>query len=589
MRYLFIAFLFISSFISGQGIEPTSLQPTQYQGGILKGVTPFVDEFTGDTMYIYQHVDSLVFIKDSIFVRNDSIFLRDGTGFAIVTDSIYLVEGISKDTIKLRDGKGYALISKGGVTNVTATTPVFSSGGTTPNITIQNASTSTTGALTSTDWNTFNNKMYDFGYVTQSGTGAGVISYLTNHQYINFINGSNITISRASGTNNVTISAASSGGTVTSVSSSAGDGISTSVTNSTTTPNISITNTKPFDLIYTQANSGSYGGLYNGNVLNLTGSGGTTVSRSGNTFTISSTTASSNLSFDTESGGYTYLNNTGGSSVYFQEGTGINLVRSASNVLTVNSTVTNTDNQTLSFSSPNLSISGGNSVALPVLPAGSSSNTLRHNGSAWVASSLLANGGTRIDINSWPGTINLGSRLLVNGYIQYNPTGFQATTLAGRDTDGGLTGVTVGSGLSLSSGTVNATDASTTNELQYFSHSPAGSGYTATLTPGATGGSSDRTLWTTDGDKMRISHNGSGIVTLSTIDAFGQMSGGGGCASVSTSWGTTLTGSNLSSGMTASGSTITIPATGTYEINYGGYFIIDTYISCKCKFTSFFL
>jgi hypothetical protein len=112
MRYLFIVFLFISSFLSGQGIEPTSLQPTPYKSGVLKGVIPYVDEFTGETLYIYQHVDSLVFIKDSIYVRNDSIFLRDGTGFAIVTDSIYVVTGVSKDTIKLRDGRGYALIDK---------------------------------------------------------------------------------------------------------------------------------------------------------------------------------------------------------------------------------------------------------------------------------------------------------------------------------------------------------------------------------------------------------------------------------------------------------------------------------------------
>ncbi len=112
MKYLFIAFLFISSFISGQGIEPTSFQPTQYQGGILRGVIPYVDEFTGETLYIYQHVDSLVFIKDSIYVRNDSIFLRDGTGFAIVTDSIYVVTGATKDTIRLRDGSGFALVDK---------------------------------------------------------------------------------------------------------------------------------------------------------------------------------------------------------------------------------------------------------------------------------------------------------------------------------------------------------------------------------------------------------------------------------------------------------------------------------------------
>ena len=46
-----------------------------------------------------------------------------------------------------------------GVTNVTASSPLFSSGGATPNLTIQNASTSQTGALTNTDWNTFNGKV----------------------------------------------------------------------------------------------------------------------------------------------------------------------------------------------------------------------------------------------------------------------------------------------------------------------------------------------------------------------------------------------------------------------------------------------
>ena len=69
-----------------------------------------------------------------------------------------------------------------------------------------------------------------------------------------------------------------------------------------------------------------------------------------------------------------------------------------------------------------------------------------------------------MDINSWPGTVNLGSKLLVNGHIQYTNTGFAATTLTGRDGDGGLTSVGVGSGLSLASGTLSATDASISNE-----------------------------------------------------------------------------------------------------------------------------
>jgi hypothetical protein len=47
---------------------------------------------------------------------------------------------------------------QGTVTVVTATAPVVSSGGTAPDISMPAASTSVNGYLTSTDWNTFNNK-----------------------------------------------------------------------------------------------------------------------------------------------------------------------------------------------------------------------------------------------------------------------------------------------------------------------------------------------------------------------------------------------------------------------------------------------
>lgn len=46
----------------------------------------------------------------------------------------------------------------GTVTSVTASAPLSSSGGTTPNITISQSTTSTDGYLSSVDWNTFNNK-----------------------------------------------------------------------------------------------------------------------------------------------------------------------------------------------------------------------------------------------------------------------------------------------------------------------------------------------------------------------------------------------------------------------------------------------
>jgi hypothetical protein len=65
----------------------------------------------------------------------------------------------------------------GGVTSVSATTPIQSSGGTAPDISILQADTITDGYLSSTDWNTFNGKGNGTitaltGDVTASGTGS---------------------------------------------------------------------------------------------------------------------------------------------------------------------------------------------------------------------------------------------------------------------------------------------------------------------------------------------------------------------------------------------------------------------------------
>lgn len=215
-------------------------------------------------------------------------------------------------------------------------------------------------------------------------------------------------------------------GTVTSVSTTAGTGISTTVTNPTTTPNISITNTLPFNYLELQAGSGTAVNITNTQRLNLTGSGATTVTRSTagstHTFTISST---------------------------------------------------NTDNQTLSFSSPTLSISGGNSVNLPQLPTGSSSQTLAYLGGAWTASSFLktnssttATGNSkRVDVNNdgggetFTGTVNTATKLLVNGRVQMNSTMTAPTgnaTLMGRNESSEIGVITVGDGLKMTGSVLSA-------------------------------------------------------------------------------------------------------------------------------------
>ncbi len=79
MRYLFIAFLFVSLFGHSQGIEPSSFQGNPNKSGFLKSVTLNVDDF-GDTTYLYVHVDSLS-VLDSIYLQGDSlILLKNGSG-----------------------------------------------------------------------------------------------------------------------------------------------------------------------------------------------------------------------------------------------------------------------------------------------------------------------------------------------------------------------------------------------------------------------------------------------------------------------------------------------------------------------------
>ena len=76
----------------------------------------------------------------------------------------------------------------GYLTSVTATSPILSSGGTTPDISIPAATTSVSGYLTSTDWNTFDGKQPQLngtGFVKASGT---TITY-DNSTYLTTISG----------------------------------------------------------------------------------------------------------------------------------------------------------------------------------------------------------------------------------------------------------------------------------------------------------------------------------------------------------------------------------------------------------------
>ena len=146
-------------------------------------------------------------------------------------------------------------VSVGTVTSVTGTSPVVSSGGNTPAISMPAATTSVSGYLTSTDWNTFNNK--GSGTVTSvSGTAGRITSTGGNTPVIDLASG----IATAGTTGSSTLipvvtidtygrvtsitTASNPQGTVTSVAAltlgTTGTDLSSSVATGTTTPVITL-------------------------------------------------------------------------------------------------------------------------------------------------------------------------------------------------------------------------------------------------------------------------------------------------------------------------------------------------------------
>jgi hypothetical protein len=80
------------------------------------------------------------------------------------------------------------VIPTGAVTSVTGTAPIASSGGAAPAISISQSGTASDGYLSSTDWNTFNNKVDDNIY-TADGTVTGTRTVDLDGNTINFNDG----------------------------------------------------------------------------------------------------------------------------------------------------------------------------------------------------------------------------------------------------------------------------------------------------------------------------------------------------------------------------------------------------------------
>jgi len=117
--------------------------------------------------------------------------------------------------------------SASGVTSVTATSPVASTGGTTPVISMTAASTSVSGYLTNTDWNTFNGKLS-----TSGGTMTGNLTLdAYTEKVATLATSGTIALNPSTGT---TLSCAAAGTVTFTDSLSSGQSISLLLTNGST-------------------------------------------------------------------------------------------------------------------------------------------------------------------------------------------------------------------------------------------------------------------------------------------------------------------------------------------------------------------
>lgn len=108
--------------------------------------------------------------------------------------NLFVLAGEGGNTISLDDLQVgppvQEVISSGGggggsVNSVTGTAPISSTGGTNPDISISQATTSTNGYLSSTDWNTFNNKA-NSGANSDITSLSGLTGGITTPEYITF-------------------------------------------------------------------------------------------------------------------------------------------------------------------------------------------------------------------------------------------------------------------------------------------------------------------------------------------------------------------------------------------------------------------
>ena len=121
-------------------------------------------------------------INKIVVLDEGTIITSDAKSLNFTGSGVTATSSDGDVTINITGGGG----GGGSVTDVTASTPLFSTGGSAPNITIQQASALQAGYLSSTDWTTFNNKVSSSllgannGVATLDGGGKVPVTQLPN-------------------------------------------------------------------------------------------------------------------------------------------------------------------------------------------------------------------------------------------------------------------------------------------------------------------------------------------------------------------------------------------------------------------------
>lgn len=107
--------------------------------------------------------------------------VANSTTTPVITLNLPTASATNRGLLSAADWTIFNNKGSGAVTSVSATAPLASSGGATPNLTISAANSTTSGYLSSTDWNTFNNKQPAGSYLTSGGAlGTPSSGTLTN-------------------------------------------------------------------------------------------------------------------------------------------------------------------------------------------------------------------------------------------------------------------------------------------------------------------------------------------------------------------------------------------------------------------------